>query len=580
MAHRFVGGRGAALFVASVVAGCGGCHSEHDGHGVSAIDFRAAPPHVESVEVQRLLDEGDMARVSVTFARDPRLPDRLPVELDGQQVVLARREDDRARYDVTMRLDVNALVARQKQLDALQSKQQEELTCPVFRDRVLVERVPVGRLDVAALLGGAAVKLPPNWVSPALVDANLSLVITERSVVGDCMRTYDACQGVGTPMGKWTFGYLLQQLAGSSDPATFARNWLDEWVTNRSINGWTVLARGQMNPDVIATWPTLTGTTTLDLSKAPFRLVAIVNRIDLAQNLIYGAGSGGEARFVFQLVTPPAGPGTGPHRCRPLDFTVIFEYRIGKSSCTQLHDWAKQWLDLAKQPFPSPAYNSALEAITEQFVKPASMLSQLRTNEIVLAGPGVNSWEMREFRLDSSGALAETTVRRTPDISLDQTQVLAAWVNANPGTGNTPVEVPAQEPAGEPFQGGSALMPADTFFWQGPSTTPVAPPEVRRIFSLNTCNGCHAGETGTHFTHMHLVVPSASTTTTTIPGCVSTATGGVALSGFLTGIDVPDPVTATTNHYEDLEQRRKALAALTSSTCLPDLFFIPLNMIH
>ncbi len=582
MTCRFLGGRGVLLLAASVFAGCGGCQTGRGEHAPAPIDFRVTPPRAGSVEIQRLPGAGDMTRVSVTFARDPRLSDRLRVELDGQDVVLTRQAADPSRYDGTMRLDVGPLVARQKELDDLQSHQEKPLTVPIFRDRVLVERVPIGKLDVAGLLAGAAVKIPPNWAAPALIDAARSLVITDPSVIGDCTRTYDSCRSLGTPLGKWTFGYLMQQLAGAADPATFTRSWLDRWVTDRTINGWTVKARGQMSPDVIAAWPRVgTGATApLDLSKAPFRLVAIVNRVDLAENLAYGSGSGGEARFVFQLVTP----GPAPHVCRPLDFTVIFEYRIDKSTCSQLHDWAKQWRDLATLAFPSAAYNSALEAITEQFVKPASMLSQLRTNEIALAGPGVNSWDMREFRLDS-GALEETTVRRTPDISLDETAVLATWVNANPGSEDAPVEVPLQEPAGSPFQAGSALMPTDQFFWQGPSGTPIAPPEVRRVFSLNTCNGCHAGETTTHFTHMHLVVPSSSTTTTTLPGCVSTTSWTVALSGFLTGIDVPQPPlpstsTSPTQHYEDLERRREKLADFTTGTCIPFFFFHPLNMVH
>src|SRR5262249_56169492 len=103
----------------------------------------------------------------------------------------------------------------------------------------------------------------------------------------------------------------------------------------------------------------------------------------------------------------------------------------------------------------------------------------------------------------------------------------------------------------------------------------------------DTCNGWHGGETITRFTHMELVVPWTGTTSTTLPGCVSTTSWTVKLSEFLTGIDVPQPPDAPasppppTQHYDDLERRQEVLAGLTTGTCVPFFFFFhPLNMIH
>ena len=42
----------------------------------------------------------------------------------------------------------------------------------------------------------------------------------------------------------------------------------------------------------------------LDLSIAPFSLLAIVNRLDLRDQVAYGGAAGGELRFVFMFVPP------------------------------------------------------------------------------------------------------------------------------------------------------------------------------------------------------------------------------------------------------------------------------------
>lgn len=40
----------------------------------------------------------------------------------------------------------------------------------------------------------------------------------------------------------------------------------------------------------------------LDLAQSPFRLLAIVNRVDLRENSIYGGGDAGEGRLVFGAI--------------------------------------------------------------------------------------------------------------------------------------------------------------------------------------------------------------------------------------------------------------------------------------
>ena len=97
----------------------------------------------------------------------------------------------------------------------------------------------------------------------------------------------------------------------------------------------------------------------LDLSKAPFRLLAIVNRLDLRDQVAYGGTSGGELRFVFMYM-PPGCVSTGQ------PFEVILKYGLPVSGCLNLKAFATQWKALDALRTGSAAYNAALEAITQR----------------------------------------------------------------------------------------------------------------------------------------------------------------------------------------------------------------------
>jgi hypothetical protein len=83
---------------------------------------------------------------------------------------------------------------------------------------------------------------------------------------------------------------------------------------------------------------------------------------------------------------------------------------------------------------------------------------------------------------------------------------------------------------------------------------------------LDTCNGCHAGETNTLFTHIK-------------PGVIPVT--GAALSGFMTGINVTDPVDNTTvRTFNDLQRRATDLDGLLNSSCLSQLSQPVINAAH
>ncbi len=264
-----------------------------------------------------------------------------------------------------------------------------------------------------------AVGIPTKMFTPgtnAFQDA--VLMIRDPLIIADPARTFDPCTGAGSPTSIWTFGRIFQDLANTAqtgiNPVELAEMWLDHWLSNQTINTFTVPQRLQMQ-QLINDWRAASGGGQLNLKIAPSRLLTIVPRIDLRDGQGLHAG---EARFVFGVVAPDtyasngtfigsAGiPGTDTDGngsfCDALSFSVIFEYRVPACGCDDVQDWAKRWVELASVPFAGTDYFDILEKLTKIFSGPdsdilqpnSSGLSQLRTNEVALAVP----WELREFR--------------------------------------------------------------------------------------------------------------------------------------------------------------------------------------
>src|SRR5439155_10720205 len=222
-------------------------------------------------------------------------------------------------------------------------------------------------------------------------------------------------------------------------------------------NGDTVQARPNMVNQAIQTWATASGVVAtltidasghrtltlsgpLDLDIAPYRLLAIVNRIDLGATATGPSGysgtvtslptTAGELRIIFGVVQPsPWGAGTEAS-CGRKRFTTIFEYGVPGEGCDAVVSWAKQWTALQAMAGFTAAYKAQLEAMTQSVVvhgaAPAkgnqNAINQIRTNEIALAGP----WELREFTLSVekpaagtdtpvNGGLRRHTVAQTPN---------------------------------------------------------------------------------------------------------------------------------------------------------------------
>ncbi len=476
-------------------------------------------------------------------------------------------------------------------------------------------------LTLAALLAGA-LTLPAGAATsganvqrdPSLLPAEPSctvqtakeLFITSTSVVEDCVRTSwtGICSVPVQPAtrGAWTFGKLIQGVAGTTDAVklnAFVRRWLGQWQQNVTVNSDLVLARPNIQSVIIDPWEAASGSTTLDMTKAPFRLLAIVFRFDLRNASVgYGGGNtAGEGRFVFGVLD-----GSG----NPLQFTTIFEYGLDVSECADIQAWAQAAHALGSLPF-GPDYNAALQSITDQFTSlgaspgklNGSAINQVRTNEL---GLGVFPWELREFHLKeitiggepapqpvaksgTGGAtgsylgrkslapppgsstridLVEATVAQTPDLDHQKQQILADYINTNEAAilGNT-YTVPLAFQSTH-FRGAAARHSID-LGWDGPGTacSSINNSEARFNFSLNTCSGCHGDDTGTGFLH---VVPRT-------PGNPS------ILSAFLTGGSATD-VCGLSHNFGDLERRRLDFCVLLDETCTQIEQEQPANFVH
>jgi hypothetical protein len=438
---------------------------------------------------------------------------------------------------------------------------------------------------------------------PLTVVPAKELMVTDLSVVEDPCRTrWDAngdAEGCDEyARGAWTFGKLMATLAGlgsiDEDPralSDFVLAWLRQLEADQEVNGFT--ARGR--PGVcafIADWVRASGFNDprdpepiLDLHRAPFRLLAIVSRLDLRRPGPAGeVTNAGEGRFVFgMLAIDPSAP-DDPDCWSPLPATVILEYSLGASSAEDIAYWAESWHSLGSLRF-GEEYNTALQAITDAFTGPGaaperpggSALAQLRTNEIAFG----DEWELREFHLVSAPPqdgdppvephvaprveLLQAPVAQTMDSSFNGSDRLARFLASQADRAREGAHVVPLEFEGEPFRAASALVSLSGSVWfvSGFSCT-----EERHQLSLSTCNGCHAGETRTRFVH---VSPRA-------------AGEPARLSRFLTGGSVADPTCVpcpaggggwggdprtvdcvTVRRFSDLERRAADLRELLSA---------------
>lgn len=381
------------------------------------------------------------------------------------------------------------------------------------------------------------------------VSSARELMITHLKVVDDPLRTTWATDPAVDPRAaSWTFGRLMQRIAGPNDARAMVRALLDSWLADQVVNGQTVLARPKMATKVTNPW-LAAGGGVLDLTKAPFLLSAIVNRMDLSDLTRQSAGEG---RMVFTALTAAANGVSLP-------MTVIFEFRLPATSQAEIDQWAVDWHALGALTLGSAAYNNALGALVDRFATAATLLRFL-TNEAAF-DPLTDDdraavQEFRQFQLNAGGGRLEIApVDLTPANAMDGTTALADFINRNAsvilaGSHTVPLTVD-----GQPFRGGAVFGPpniegrtAQRGFWKAPG---IQDNDARQKFSVATCSGCHnLPETGTGAVHVFRPKTRANR-----------AAPAAALSGFLTGINVADPVSGVTRAFNDIARRSAAFSA-------------------
>ena len=183
--------------------------------------------------------------------------------------------------------------------------------------------------------------------------------------------------------------------------------------TNQTVNGDLVPARPNIQTVVIAPWLAASGGKILDMTKAPFRLLAIVARLDLRENAGYSGGSLGR-RGAVRL--RPARRRRQPHPV-PGDLRVRARRRrlrrrpqVGQRSGTA---WAATRSGRTTTP-PCRRVTDRFATIGASPGKPnGSAINQVRTDEIQLVLPDT-LWELREFKLMQPGDDASAPPCRSP----------------------------------------------------------------------------------------------------------------------------------------------------------------------
>jgi hypothetical protein len=530
--------------------------SESQAAGAVKVADRVVPPRITNLVAipQGAIGVRAASLVEATLA--PSSTQVSEVTVDGDDGRTATLRDDGSNGDriagdgVFSGPAVLDLAAEQAHNRAVASATSSaSLPDPTFNGRQLVSTRDLRPQPDSTFAPFARIPLRPIGISTAILPAN-SLLIRHPGVINDPTRTFDPCTNAGNPAGVWTFNHLMTEMANQPltgvTPAAFTRNWLRHWEVPQPINGWVVPARPAILPRIINPWP-LIGTQ-LNMARSPFKLIAIVNRLDLGAGSApagYGGSGGGELRFVFAAVDRSAG-------CNISPFLVIFEYEVPKSRCPDVKAWAQAWANLSLMAIGSAAYNAALQALTQQVVvrntmpaKPnGNAINQIRTNEIMLAAP----WELREFRFlpTTVPLLGQTTMALTPGDPRNNTAVFANFVNANtPAILANTYTVPPMWLA-LPFLGANSLIPNPfTMFWNGPGIVDL---NARHKFSQNTCNGCHAREMNTTFTHIDEF-------------------GN--LSPLLSGpLVVIDPVSGVPRNFDEMLMRQTHLNSVANQSCL------------
>lgn len=429
-----------------------------------------------------------------------------------------------------------------------------------------------------------------DYLNPALhsplpvpIDPNREMLVRDLSVVEDpCRTTWVAGGCPAGSVGAWTAGELFNRMSGApiaippppaplpvgQQVSALMGEVFHSWEVPQIVNGFTVPPRPAIRGLVIDPWIAATvamggppamcfagaavtgvGACPLDPRAIPLRLLAIVNRLDLAGDTSHVPITPGEGRFVYGVIDQFG---------NPTQFTVILEYKLPTSA--NAFAWATQWHGVSSIPF-GLAYNAALQVITDGFtmagVEPANpnmgtSIGTVRTNENALNPV----WELREFQLQDQGTgynrflLRPHSLAQTPTDGLNFSADLDAWQVANePAILGQTAEVPQGFTSGIYALGGGSTAP---FTWGNGGTAGPLSAMGRHLFGFATCNGCHSVEVQTPFVH---IFPRALGTVAALSPFLNVPLTPGAGGFPAIAQNFPDPVSGDPRSYHEMWRR-------------------------
>jgi hypothetical protein len=419
---------------------------------------------------------------------------------------------------------------------------------------------------VGGQAGGPDAPLTPV-VSPPTTCPLTSVARFNDLLIVDPQVTNDSRANNQMDYHPWSFRQRLEGLVPDSPDGAgaLASAWLDQWSSLTSVPTSTDLAattvsiqpRPAAEQTFLCPWLarspdtgcdfscTTCSSRRVDLTQAPFKLLAIANRVDVAATgttagaVACGAG-GGELRFIYGAADPQT--------MDVLPFTVVFEYTLTLRPGETLRDWAAAWYALDKLSLGSQAYNAQLDTVVAQGLARAT-LARVRTNEVAFGAADGDPWEMRQFvpQLTDAGTthLVEVAVTGTPRLTLASSPDLGQWIDANAAA-----VLAGQNLLPASMLAASAPIPTPDFSWHTTATDPA----TAAAFNQNTCNGCHGGRTdSTDVPFQHVAPPAAVSNYGGNPGAPQAA----QLSHFLNN----------PGHADELGRRETVLAGLLCASC-------------
>ena len=280
------------------------------------------------------------------------------------------------------------------------------------------------------------------------------------------------------------------------------------------------------------------------LGDAPFQLLAIANRMDLAR--MGNTRSGAEMHFVYGLKPIP-------HATVAPDVFVILEFRLPDFTPTDFRELARTWATLKTSAGPNyvtdlaRALGQAGFSADPNGTAPTRLLRVSSRFNHSVTGP---TWNLSQLTLDPGSADASVQSQFAEANLEDQLLPNAIQLPSYPALFAATPSLAAENtlflPIGAELQAFSAITYTANDVVRPPDG--VCDAEANRsVLALQQCTFCHTTETGTDFRHITNRMPGApSRLSTFLAGTGTTAKPKLSDLYYGTG-----PVRKVTLNYKE-----------------------------